>query len=126
MKKIHIYIVVLLGIFMMPNSTMACGNKKEPIEQKECTKEKMKSHDSKKMDCCASNSKSKSDKKSCDGKCGHSKCSTSSVQTIAFLAFDATIPFNCFDFSVQKLKIDQAVGFLSDGYSSLWLIPKIG
>ncbi|AWG20308.1 hypothetical protein FFWV33_01595 [Flavobacterium faecale] len=124
MKNFYIYILVLLGVFLMPNSAMACGNTQSNAPKKECAKEKMASKDAEKMDCCSK--KSKEDKKGCDGKCGHSKCSTSSVQTIAFLAFDATIPFNCFDFSVQKLKIDQAVGFLSDGYSSLWLIPKIG
>jgi hypothetical protein len=123
MKKIHIYIVVLLGVFLMPNSAMACGNSNTSKET--CSKE-MTAKSTKKKSCCGTDSCSKKEKqKSCDGKCGHSMCSTSSVNSSLFLSFEIENQINNFFFASKKQKFYSSVAFLSDGYSSLWLIPKI-
>lgn len=108
----------------MPNTAIACGNSKATSTQKECAKEKMASKDAEKMDCCSK--KSKEDKKGCDGKCGQSVCATSSGSGVAFLNFETIVPIRILNFSFEKEKIYTTVETLSDGYSSLWLIPKIG
>jgi len=110
----------------MPKTAMACGNKTASTQQTECSKEKMEPQESKKKECCGAQSKSKENKKTCNGKCGHSGCSTTSAPTMAFMIFEAIIPMNCFDFSIEKQKIYTTTGILSEGYSSLWCIPKIG
>ncbi|WPR72751.1 hypothetical protein SLW70_06370 [Flavobacterium sp. NG2] len=124
MKKIHIYIILLLGLFLMPNAVLACGKSND--SNGSCSMEMTSKSDSKKS-CCGTKSCSKNEKqKSCDGKCGHSLCTTSSV-SLSFLmnsSFESLI--NVFDFSIEKQKFYPSVSFTSDGYSSIWLIPKIG
>ncbi|GIZ10354.1 hypothetical protein FUMI01_30780 [Flavobacterium sp. UMI-01] len=108
----------------MPNAVLACGKSND--SKGSCSMEMTSKSDSKKS-CCGTKSCSKNEKqKSCDGKCGHSICSTSSV-SLSFLlntAFETTI--NSFNFSSEKQKFYTSVSLTSDGYTDIWLIPKIG
>ena len=123
MKKIHIIIVVLLGIFLMPSQAIACGSTKTLSS---CGMEM--TSNTKKKDCCSKESHSKSKKeKGCTGKCGMGICSTnSSINTAINSEYSIELQEAVFNFSTEKINIDHTVSFLSDGYSSIWLIPKIG
>jgi hypothetical protein len=122
MKKIHILLIVLLGVFLMPTSAFACG---DHSNKKSCTKEMSSKAGMK--DCCGKDSNSKSKKHDgCNGKCGHAMCSVSSVSIGIVSSFSTEIHENVFNFSTKKRKFYQSVSFTSAGYSSIWLIPKIG
>lgn len=123
MKKFHILVLYMtLGFFLMPALSMACEMKSE----KSCCNKEMSSKDTTK-DCCkkSKESKSKNHEGSCNGKCGHNNCTTSSVQfNLAF--FDVNFKNNNFYFSEKEQNFIHSEVNLSSGYSSLWLIPKIG
>lgn len=123
MKKIHICLIVLLGFFLMPTTVMACGNMKS--SNKDAMEITSKSRA--KKSCCGTKSCSKNEKeKSCKGKCGRSLCTTSSVSMSFLMNQIFVTPINVFDFSSEKQKFYPSVTFISDGYSTIWLIPKIG
>lgn len=117
MKKIHILILVVLGIFLMPVSTFACGSHSE---NHSCKKE-MTSKTEKK-DCCGKNDSSK---KECGGKCGHSKCGCSASGNLFAVTSEFHAANHTFDFSYGKQKFSTSETFVSSGFHSLWLIPKI-
>ena len=124
MKKFHILLVVLLGFFLMPNSTLACGNSSE---KKSCKKEISSSKTIKKSCCKTDDSKDKGDK-GCKGNCGHSKCSCSSTcpTTLLNLFCEITFKKNIFNYSiVEKVKFSYQSSSISDGFYSIWLLPKI-
>jgi hypothetical protein len=123
MKKIHFILVVLLGFFLMPSTAIACGNHKNVSS---CGMEMTSK--TKKKDCCSKESHSKSKKeKGCTGKCGQGLCNgNSSVNTAVNTNDIFEMQQTVFNFSTEKQTIDHAVSFLSDGYTSIWLIPKIG
>jgi hypothetical protein len=104
----------------MPDTAFACGN----TNTRSCTME-MSSKINKK-DCCGKDSSSKNKKhKSCNGKCGHALCSSSSVNIAIASSVQSENQNANFNFSTEKQKFNQSVSFTSAGYSSLWLIPKI-
>ncbi|MFT5252266.1 MAG: hypothetical protein ACI87N_001273 [Flavobacteriales bacterium] len=122
MKKIHFILIVLLGLFLMPSQAMACGNHSgiSSCGMEMTSKTKMK-------DCCKKESHSKSKKeKGCTGKCGQGICGSSSSYTAINFAEIFQIQQTVFNFNTEKQTIDPTVSFLSDGYASIWLIPKIG
>lgn len=121
MKKFHILLIVLLGIFLVPTSTFACESHSV---NKSCGMEM--SSKTKKKDCCSKDSESKSNKQNgCNGKCGQGLCSSSSVN-IGIASFEQfRIQDALFNFSNKKQSFHQKVSFTSAGYSSIWLIPKI-
>ena len=120
-KQFHILIIILtLGFFMLPTLNYACETKSE----KSCCKNEMSSKTTEK-DCCK-NKQSKDKENSCGGKCGHSNCTTSSVQFSLVFFDDIKFNNNDFDFSSEKLKFYHSETFISSGFYSIWLIPKIG
>lgn len=122
MNKIYIILIVLLGFFLMPSATYACGSSSgnHSCKMEMSSKTKMK-------DCCSKKSKSKESKdKGCSGKCGQSMCSVSPVNIGIATAIQYEILNAVFSFSEKKQNFSHSVSFPSDGYASLWLIPKIG
>jgi hypothetical protein len=119
MKKAYYIWIVLLSLFLMPSTAVACG---KAVNSKE-----MSAHTSTKKSCCGTKSCSKNQKqKACNGKCGHSICSNSSV-SLSFLppaTFENSLQF--FDFYTEKQKFSSSVTIPLDGFSTIWLIPKIG
>lgn len=106
----------------MPSTAMACGNSNSSKES--CA---MEMTSKTKKSCCGTKSCSKNEKqKSCSGKCGHAACTTSSVSMSFLLNATFETPNNVFDFSTERQKFYSTDAILSDGYSSIWLIPKIG
>ncbi|MES2240413.1 MAG: hypothetical protein V4497_09165 [Bacteroidota bacterium] len=122
MNKIYIIVLVLLGFFLMPGATYACGS---GSGNHSCKMEM--SSKTKGMDCCNKKSNSKHTKnKGCTGKCGESMCSVSSVNIGIASSIQYEILNVVFNFSDKKQNFSNSVSFPSDGYTSLWLIPKIG
>lgn len=123
MKKFHkLILIVTLGFFLIPAVSMACDMKSE----KSCCKKEISSKDNSK-DCCKKSKDSKKNEQDngCNGKCGHNNCTTSSMQfNLAF--FDIKFNNNNFDFSKKVQNYIHSEDNLSSGFSSLWLIPKIG
>lgn len=122
MKNFHIILIVLIGLFMMPISTFACENHSV---KKSCNKEL--SLKTEKKDCCSNDSHSNNkNHNGCNGRCGHGLCSGLSVNIGITSSVQFEIHDNVFNFSTEKQKFYQSVSFTSAGYSSIWLIPKIG
>ena len=122
MKNFHILLIVLFGFLLMPTSTIACENNSK---KKSCDKEMSSSIE--KKDCCDNNSHSNGkNHNGCNGKCGHALCSSTSVNIGITSAIQFEIQDDIFNFSTEKQKFHQSVSITSAGYSSIWLIPKIG
>lgn len=105
----------------MPVNAMACG---KSSEKKSCKKE-MSVAKSCKESCCGSND---SNDKGCKGKCGHSECGCSSTCPVSSVNFLVEINFknDMFSYSsIRKVKFSYATPSISDGFYSIWLIPKI-
>ncbi len=122
MKKwLHIIIIILtLGFFLSPTLSYACGTKTE----KSCCKKETTSKTEKK-DCCK-NKQSKDEDKSCGGKCGHSNCTSSiSINFSIISSYEINFKNNNFDFSTEKPKFYHSETFISSGFTSVWLPPKI-
>lgn len=124
MKKYRIILIVLLGIFLMPNSAMACG---KGSEKSSCKKE-MSSTKKEKKSCCDSDNSKGKDHKGCKGNCGHSKCGCSSTCPTSSVSFLSETIFKNYMFSyssIEKVKFSYTIPSISDGFYSIWLIPKI-
>ncbi|WP_264558343.1 hypothetical protein [Flavobacterium sp. N2270] len=117
MKKSYIITILLLGIFFIPNSSFACGSD----NQQSCEKE-VSTSNTKEKSCCDNSM----DDEGCNGSCGHSNCTTvSSVGFSLFIYNEIEFTNNNFDFSTSKSKFYHSENLLSDGFPSIWLIPKI-
>lgn len=114
--------MITVGFFLMPTLSVACEMK----SNKSCCNKEMSSKDSKK-DCCKKNKDSKNTNHdgSCDGKCGHTNCITSTVH-FNFAFFDIKFKNNNFELAENEQNFIHSDAIVSSGFSSLWLIPKIG
>ena len=124
MKKYHFILVVLLSIFFMPNVAMACGGDSKHICKKEVSSTKTE-----KKSCCDNDDSKSKDDKGCNGDCGHSKCGCSSTCPPSSISFLPEIIFkiNFIRYSsIEKVKFSYTTPSISDGFHSIWLIPKIG
>ena len=120
--KINIHFATLfltLGFLLISNVGFACGMK---FEKSGCKKEITSK--TKKKDCCDSK-QSREKHTGCGGKCGHSNCTTS-VPSFSFILNDEMkFISNFFVFSTEKQKFYHNETTTSNGFFSLWLIPKI-
>ncbi|NRT11756.1 hypothetical protein HNQ00_001381 [Flavobacterium sp. 14A] len=106
---------------MMPTSVFACGDNSS---SKSCNKE-MSSHKGMK-DCCKKDAGSKDKEHSgCTGKCGNALCSVSSLNIGVVAPLYIETKPDVFNFAIKRQKFYHSVSFTSEGYSSIWLIPKI-
>ena len=124
MKNFHILLILLLGILLVPTSAVACGSKslKKSCDQEvSCCKSEKKA-------CCCSDSCNSGENKGCDGDCDNSLCGCASTCTTPTVSFISEFYFETriFNFSTRaKVNFSTASPSISDGYSSIWLIPKI-
>ncbi|PKB15870.1 hypothetical protein [Flavobacterium sp. 5] len=119
-KRLHIFIIILtLGFFLLPALTYACGTKSE----KDCCKKEVSSKSEKKE--CSKNNHSKDKSDNCGGKCGHTNCTTSSVNFSIISFSEIEFKDNNFDFSDEKSKFYDSETFITSGFTSVWLPPKI-
>jgi len=122
MKRFYILLIVVLGFFLTPTSTFACENNSK---KKSCNKET--SSKTYTDDCCCSNDNHYKNKNHCNcgGKCGHSKCGCPSTNTAFISSYQLKSRNGIFTFSSKKQKFSNSETFISSGFYSLWLIPKI-
>ncbi|WP_309640720.1 hypothetical protein [Flavobacterium sp.] len=125
MKKVHIIVLVIFGFLLMPNNTFACGDScGSSIEKHSCKKETSSNQD--KDSCCGNDSHSKTkNHNGCGGKCGHSKCACPSTSNGFTLASEFILKNNSLNLSSEKQKFSSTETFISSGFYSLWVIPKI-
>lgn len=122
MKRFHIVLIIILGIFLMPNSAFACGKESAKKEKSCCRKEKSESPTEKKS-CCGEDDRSK---KECGGKCGHSNCTSTSNIYFSIITFnEIEIKNNLCVVNDKKQSFFHNEVNISSGFYSLWLIPKI-
>ena len=112
-------------MFLMPSTAMACGNSNSKHScEKEVSSTKME-----KKSCCDNDNSKDKDHKGCEGNCGHSKCGCSSTCPSASVSFLSDTIFKNYTFSyssIEKVKFSYTAPSISDGFHSIWLIPKIG
>ena len=118
--QISILLIVLLGFFLIPTQTFACGQSTEKIEKSCCEKETSKSDD---KDCCKENSHKDASDDGCEGKCKDASCHCPSISISIALPFlsDWKNP----TFFGKKHTILYLDTYISSGYLSIWLPPKI-
>ena len=124
MNKYHIILLVLLGMFLMPNTAIACGKSSEKTS---CKKE-ISSNKAEKKSCCGDDNSKDKEQKGCKGNCGHSKCGCSSTCPTSSVSFLSEINFKNYMFSyssIEKVKFSYTTPSISDGFYFIWLIPKI-
>ncbi|MNL09581.1 hypothetical protein D3C87_1303480 [compost metagenome] len=125
-KKIHIlFLVLTLGFFLTSGASYACGKSPEKNScEKKVTSTKTNS-DSCQKDCCKKDSSSKKDQHGCNGRCDHSGCTTSGLQLSLISENAFNFNNNAFNFSFEKPIVYYTEIPVSDGFTSIWLPPKI-
>lgn len=124
MKKYNFILILLIGLFLMSGSALACG---KGSGEKSCKKE-VTSTKTEKKGCCADGCAKNKEDKGCKGNCGHSKCGCSSTCPPSSVNFLPEINFKVPMFSyssIGKAKFSYATPAIADGFYSIWLIPKI-
>lgn len=105
----------------MSNSGYACGKSSEKMS---CEKKTNPSNSCQK-DCCQKSQDSKKDQHGCKGKCDHSSCTTTALQFSLIAINEFEFENNLFNFSTEKSISYYKTASISDGFTSIWLIPKI-
>lgn len=113
-------ILLLFGLFLMPTTAFACGLK----AKKSCCKTEISTKISKK--CCCNNPENNKKSKECGGKCGHSNCTTTSIQYSLVFENEFVFINNEFIFSAKKQTFFDTKTFISAGFITVWNPPKIG
>jgi len=119
-KRFHLFTLLLtLGFLLISKNSFACGMKsaKSCCTTETSSKKEMKDRCKKKQD----NEKSKP----CGGKCGHSNCTTSAPSFSFILNNEVNFISYTYVFSTEKQKFYHNETNTSNGFFSLWLIPKI-
>ena len=109
----------MLGFFLTPTLTYACGKKSEKTEKSCC--EKGTSQNDTKECCKKSHSQDNKNDNGCGGQCGNPSCHCPTVNIT--LPFVSEVKHNLF--YVEKLSIYYTETYISSGFRSIWLPPKI-
>lgn len=109
----------------MSNSGYACGKASEKNSCEKKTISKKETSDSCQKDCCKKDHSSKKDQHGCNGKCDHSGCTTSGLSFSLMTTNEFEFDNNLFNFSSEKTTPYYKNISISDGFTSIWLIPKI-
>ncbi|MFN7099474.1 MAG: hypothetical protein ACK4M4_03770 [Flavobacterium sp.] len=124
MKKYHFILLFLLGMFLMPSNVMACG---KGLGKSFCKKE-VSSTKKEKENCCGSDKSKQKDQEGCKDNCVNSKCGCSSTCPTSSVSLLSEIIFKNLIFnysSIEKVNFFNTTPSISDGFYSIWLIPKI-
>lgn len=114
-----LFYLLLLASFLLPESTYACGMD----AKKSCCQKEIGTKSAQKECCKKSNSKDKNN--SCGGKCGHSNCTTTGINFSIITFNEIDFKNSYFNFLVTKSIFYHSETFTSDGFTSVWLPPKI-
>ena len=125
-KKVYIlFLLLTIGFFLIPSSGFACGNKTVKSSYKKEISSNKKEKDCCTKDCCKKSCDSKKEKHDCDGKCNHTNCTASSLQLSISASNDFELSNSVFNFSIEKPISYYNEANISDGFTSIWLPPKI-
>lgn len=122
-KKFHIvFLLVMLGFFLIPAITYACEMKSG---ESCCDKETTSINE--KKDCCKIDNhiKKNKDDESCGGKSKHSSCSCPIFNFTTVLPFETEMKNKFVHFFSEKVNFYNKETQISSGFYSIWLIPKI-
>ena len=108
----------------MSNSGYACGRVNEKMDCEKKATSKKETANSCKKDCCKETKKDKKGQHGCSGKCDHSGCTTSFLQ-FSLITNEIDLSDNLFNFSTGKQISYYNTTSISDGFTSIWLPPKI-
>lgn len=117
MKNLIYILLVLIGFFLTPSVTFACGK----TSTNSSCKTEMNS-DTCKMKCC----KKKSKDKPCDGKCGKSSCQIQTVSFGAIIPKLSEIKNNHLLVLTSKQVFYSVETNISSGFFYIWSPPNIG
>lgn len=120
-RQISILLIVMLGFFLTPTLTYACGKSVEKTEKSCCKKETSKSD---KKDCCKNHSQKDKNDDDCDGKCKNSSCHCPTAPLAIVLPFVTEMKY--YNIFLEKVTIAYTETYISSGFRSIWLPPKIG
>ena len=110
----------MLGFFLTPTLTYACGKSAEKTEKPCCKKETSQTE---KKDCCKNHSDNDKNNDGCGGKCKNPFCHCPTAPlTIAVHFVTETKNHNIL---LEKLSIAYTQSYVSSGFRSIWLPPKI-
>ncbi|MBP7642689.1 MAG: hypothetical protein KA767_05085 [Saprospiraceae bacterium] len=121
MTRQIILLIVMLGFFLTPTLTYACGKPAEKTE-KSCCEKGVSISD--KKDCCKTHSENDNNNDGCEGKCGHPSCHCPITPLTIALPFVSKEKHNFY--FVEKQSIPYTETYTSSGFCSIWLPPKIG
>ncbi len=123
--KFHIAVLtLLLGFFLTPMQSMACGDNSISTE-KSCCKSSKKDKSKKKSCCNKHTSNSDKDSKGCDGKCGNSSCHCTNFCQQFAVPFFVTFKPKYFPILSKQKLFSKNDNYYSSGFLSIWLPPKI-
>jgi hypothetical protein len=119
MRKLYFMLLIIFGIFMMPESSYACN---KSSQKKNCSKEITAHKKQKKENCCDKNSTSHN----CKGKCKHTSCicPVSCVNAAAFFILPE-FSSNLFALTEKRLGFYHTEAGFASGFHSIWQPPKI-
>ena len=130
-KKIHILVFIMIGFFLIPSISFACGlgcgsKKVTKTESKDCCDSKKdRQQQATEKGCCDSGKHHKQDD-GCSGKCKHNSCNCiAPVLNIIFTSFLELKLNNNFDFSNEKKSFTLEDSNISDGFYYIWTPPNI-
>lgn len=109
----------------MSGSSYACQRSSEKMNCEKKTTSKEETSDSCQKECCSKEHSSKKDQHGCSGKCDHSSCTTSGLQYSLMAINEFEFSNNLFNFSLEKVTPYYKDINISDGFTSIWLPPKI-
>ena len=122
-KTLKIFFIVLgLGIFILPKQMIYAQNPVECCDQKStkddcCKTEKTKS-------CHSENSKKKSDKDSCGDNCN--QCHSCTINFVLNYISPELQTLAKNQFFNQRLHFDYEISYFSSNLNNIWQPPKIG
>ena len=119
-RQIYILLIVMLGFFWTPTLAYACGKTAEKTEKSCCDKLTSQPKD---KDCCKSHSKKDKNDDDCDGKCKNPACHCPTAPFAFALTLDAGMKNHIL--VPEKLTIGYTHSYISSGFHSIWLPPKI-
>lgn len=118
-KNFYIIFIIVFGFFLKSNMVFACNNYSEKNSWKKEVSCKTES-----KNCCNDNSKEQKSR-GCNGKCGHSNCTILAVHVALFAPVLEQTNTEILISNLERENFKNLKTNISDGFQSLWTIPKI-
>lgn len=120
-RQISIMLIVVLGFFLTPTLTYACGKSHTKTEKSCCDK---KTSQTEKKDCCKNHTDNNQNNDGCGGKCKNASCHCPTPPLTIALPFVTEMKYH--NIFLEKVTIAYTETYISSGFRSIWLPPKIG